>query len=84
MRSAEAAQTEDAATRINPEHFIERGGLRFVLPYFFDFKMHAKKRMAGRHPVELFSAEFPVRDRCAGQRLGNSCVCAAPALQRGL
>ena len=64
LRAVEGLVVEDATSPILPEHYVERGGLRFALPYHFDFRLHAKARMVGRHPVDVFAAEFPVRGRC--------------------
>jgi hypothetical protein len=64
IRAMVADQMEQADTPIVESDFVMTGGLRFVLPYYYDFQMHAKKRMVGQHPVDLFAAEFPVRDRC--------------------
>ena len=63
--AAAGAAVEHNASPITAACFVERGGLRFALPYWFDFRLHAKKRMAGRHPVDVFATEFPVRPRCA-------------------
>jgi hypothetical protein len=62
--TAAGVAVEDVSTPIREEDFVIVDGLRFVLPYFFDFSMHAKKRMVGRSPVDVFAAEFPVRPRC--------------------
>lgn len=57
-------QIEECETPVIPEHFIIVDNLRYVLPYHFDFKLHAKKRMVGVPIVDLFASEFPVRPRC--------------------
>lgn len=54
---------EEPTSAITPEHFVTLGGLRYVLPYYFDFKLHAKKRMAGQTLVDLFATEFTARNR---------------------
>jgi hypothetical protein len=64
IRAMDADQMEQADTPIVESDFVMTGGLRFVLPYYYDFQMHAKKQMVGQNPVDLFAAEFPVRDRC--------------------
>ena len=74
LRSDVEAQTETADTPIKPEDFVVLDNLRFALPYFYDFKMHAKARMVGRHPVEVFTAEFPVRDRCVQSFPGHQFI----------
>jgi hypothetical protein len=63
---------EEATTPIRPEHFMVVNGMRFVLPYHFDFRLHVKKRMVGQSVVDLFASEFPVRPRCAAQLLDIS------------
>lgn len=57
-------EVEEETTRIRPEHYVIIDDLRYVLPYHFDFKLHAKKRMVGVPIVDLFASEFPVRPRC--------------------
>eukprot|EP00892_Ulva_mutabilis_P001131 jgi/Ulvmu1/11018/UM007_0198.1 len=56
-------EIEECETPVLPEHYIIVGDLRYVLPYHFDFRLHAKKRMVGVPLVDLFSSEFPVRPR---------------------
>lgn len=58
---------EECNTPIKPEHFHVENGLRYVLPYHFDFRLNAKKRMVGLGVVDLFTKEFPVRPRCGLQ-----------------
>jgi hypothetical protein len=72
--TAAGIDVEDASTRIQEEDFLLVDGLRFALPYFYDFRMHAKKRMVGRLPVDVFAAEFPVRSRCAALASGTACM----------
>lgn len=55
---------EECDTPVLPEHFMIVDNLRYVLPYYFDFRLHAKKRMVGVPIVDLFATEFPVRPRC--------------------
>ena len=54
-------------TPIKAEHYLITGGLRYVLPYHFDFRLNVKKRMIGMRVVDLFEREFPVRPRCGLQ-----------------
>lgn len=58
------SEIEECETPVLPEHFVVVDDLRYVLPYHFDFRLHAKKRMVGVPIVDLFSSEFPVRPRC--------------------
>eukprot|EP00039_Didymoeca_costata_P009214 m.121703 g.121703 ORF g.121703 m.121703 type:complete len:257 (-) comp14403_c0_seq7:691-1461(-) len=37
---------------------VERRGLRFVTPYFFEFTTHAKKRWLGVSIIDVFAKEF--------------------------
>jgi tRNA pseudouridine synthase 9 len=48
----------------NESDFVFVNGLRFVVPYSFDFVCHVKKRQEGKNIVELFTTEFPNRPRC--------------------
>jgi len=41
----------------------EDAGVRFVVPYFFDFICGVKARWAGKRLCELFAEEFPMRPR---------------------
>ena len=57
-------EIEECETPVLPEHYVIVDDLRYVIPYHFDFRLHAKKRMVGVPLVDLFSTEFPVRPRC--------------------
>ena len=67
LRSAAGLHIEDQHSPITESDFVTVGNLRYVLPYHFDFRLNAKKRMIGRHPVDVFTDEFPIRSRCAAQ-----------------
>lgn len=56
-------QKRNPGVSFNQEHFAEtsyyfEGGLRKVLPYYFDFKTYCKGRWIGKTLLEVFSSEF--------------------------
>lgn len=54
---------EDADTPIRASDYVVRQGLRMVRPYYFDFKCYVKKRWEGKSVIDIFSTEFPARER---------------------
>ena len=59
----DALVVEEPTSPILPEHYTIVGSLRHVLPYYFDFKLHVKRRMSGQTIVDLFCSEFPAKSR---------------------
>lgn len=35
-----------------------RDGIRYVRPYFYEHKIHAKRRWVGKSPIDVFAIEF--------------------------
>ncbi|KAL6073507.1 RNA pseudouridylate synthase domain containing protein 2 [Balamuthia mandrillaris] len=52
-----AGGTVPEEQREETEYFF-RDGLRFVRPYYYDFKVHAKERWLGKTLLQLFLTEF--------------------------
>ena len=50
--------TESIATSESSAMVTVRDGLRFVQPYYFDFRCHVKGRWVGKKAVEVFTSEF--------------------------
>lgn len=42
----------------NPNHYVVHCGLRYVIPYVFQYRMHSKRRWLNRLILDVFLSEF--------------------------
>jgi hypothetical protein len=48
---------------INTEHYLTAKGLRYVIPYWYDFKTRPKRRWVGTKIIDMYLKEFPYYTR---------------------
>eukprot|EP00803_Ostreobium_quekettii_P004195 evm.model.scf_1301EXC.2 EVM.evm.TU.scf_1301EXC.2 scf_1301EXC:10784-21491(+) len=63
MDSGPSVAPEGSEPAARPDDYVVVDGLRLVKPYHYDFKCHVKRRWIGRTVVDVFSKEFPARDK---------------------
>lgn len=62
LEKDECGELIDPAALAETEYEV-RDGVRRVLPYFYEHKIHAKRRWVGKSPVDVFAIEFgPSKD----------------------
>ncbi|KAI3438886.1 hypothetical protein D9Q98_001301 [Chlorella vulgaris] len=62
-KQAMLALAEASDTPIKPEDYLVVEGHRVVKPYHYDFCCNVRQRWLGRSIIDIFSKEFPARDR---------------------
>ncbi|KAL4430127.1 hypothetical protein ABPG77_004909 [Micractinium sp. CCAP 211/92] len=56
-------KVESSDSPAKPEDYVTVGGYRLVKPYHFDFCCSVRQRWFGQNIIDIFSREFPARDR---------------------
>lgn len=84
LEKDECGELIDPAALAETEYDV-RGGVRYVLPYFYEHKIHAKRRWVGKSPVDVFAVEFgPSREFYLAQASrGKFLVNGVPVVGQG-